>query len=141
MSMHASFMVIISPEEISIRLSSLRLFWSKRSSHRRCSVKKGVLRNFAAQVFSCEFCEISKDTFFTENLRATASDDTLFNFMIIWSIFWYLHLASHNMFTLLKLSMIFYLVGYCTLCTEVSLSISKLFSHIDTCVNKLSIYF
>ena len=26
-----------------------------------------------AQVFSCEFCEISKNTFFTEHLRATAS--------------------------------------------------------------------
>ena len=72
-----------------------------RSSHRRCSVRKGVLRNFArftekhlyqslffnkvakvnkvikketlAQVFSCEFCEISKKTFFTEHLRTTAS--------------------------------------------------------------------
>ena len=57
-----------------------------RSNHLRCSVRKGVLRNFAkftgnplrrnlffvpkllAQVFSCEFCEISKDTFFTEHL-------------------------------------------------------------------------
>ena len=67
-----------------------------RSRHRRCSVRKGVLRNFAkftgkhlcqslffnkvaalrlatlliketlAQVFSCEFCEISNNTFFTE---------------------------------------------------------------------------
>ena len=27
-----------------------------------------------AQVFSCEFCEISKNTFLTEHLRATASD-------------------------------------------------------------------
>ena len=26
-----------------------------------------------AQVFSCEFCVISKNTFFTEHLRATAS--------------------------------------------------------------------
>ena len=26
-----------------------------------------------AQVFSCEFCEISNNTFFTEHLRATAS--------------------------------------------------------------------
>ena len=64
-----------------------------RSSHRRCSVRKGVLRNFAkftgkhlcqsffinkekkrrkksfikketlAQVLSCEFCEISKNNF------------------------------------------------------------------------------
>ena len=63
-----------------------------RSSYQRCSVRKGVLRNFAkftentcawacnfikketlAQVLSCEFCEISKNTFFTEHLRATAS--------------------------------------------------------------------
>ena len=65
-----------------------------RSSHRRCSIKKGFLRNFSkfigkhlcgpepcnfikketlAQVFSCEFCEISKNTFFTEHLRATTS--------------------------------------------------------------------
>ena len=57
--------------------------------------KKGVLRNFAkftgkhlcqsflfcnflkketrAQEFSCKFCEISRNTFFTEHLRATAS--------------------------------------------------------------------
>ena len=63
-------------------------------------MKKGVLRNFTkftgkhvcqslffnkvaglglkketlAQVFSCEFCEISKNTIFTEHLRTTASD-------------------------------------------------------------------
>ena len=28
-----------------------------------------------AQVFYCEFCEISKNTFFTENLWATASNN------------------------------------------------------------------
>ena len=63
-----------------------------RSSQRRCSVIKGVLRNFAeitwrktttglhfikketpTQVFSCEFCEFFKNTFFTEHLRKTAS--------------------------------------------------------------------
>ena len=62
-----------------------------RSSHLRCSVRIGVLRNFAkftgkhlsqslffkketlAQVFSCEFCETSKNTFFTEHFLATAS--------------------------------------------------------------------
>ena len=66
-----------------------------RTSHRRCSVRKGVLRNFTkfpestcvrvstlinfikietlAQVFSCEFCEISKNIFFTEYVWATAS--------------------------------------------------------------------
>ena len=29
-----------------------------------------------AQVFPCEFCEISKNTFFTEHIWATASDQT-----------------------------------------------------------------
>ena len=71
-----------------------------RSSHQRFSVRKGVFRNFAkftgkhlfqslyfnnvaslnfikieilAQVFSCDFCEISKKSFFTEPIWATAS--------------------------------------------------------------------
>ena len=72
-----------------------------RSSHRMCSVRKGVLRNFStftgkhlcqgpffnkvrpqpatllkkrlAQVFSCEFWEIFKNTFFIKQLWATAS--------------------------------------------------------------------
>ena len=74
-----------------------------RSSHQRCSVKKGVLRKFSkftgkhlcqshflnkvtalrpeilfkketlTQVFSCEFCIISKNTFFTEHLWTTTS--------------------------------------------------------------------
>ena len=72
-----------------------------RGSHRKCSLRKGVLKNFAkfakttcarvsfltklqvwpatllketlAQVFSCEFYEISKNTFSTEHLWATAS--------------------------------------------------------------------
>ena len=68
-----------------------------RGSHLTCSIKKGVLENFTkftgtllcqslffnkvagltletlAQVFSCEFCEIFKNTFFTEHLRTTTS--------------------------------------------------------------------
>ena len=73
-----------------------------RSSHQMYSVKKGVLRSFKkftgkhlcqslffnkvagrpanfikkgtlAQVFSCEFCEFSKNTSFTEHLWATGS--------------------------------------------------------------------
>ena len=66
-----------------------------RSSHRTCSMKKGVLENFTkfarkhlcqslffnkvaglrpeAQVFSCEFCKIFKNTFFTEHIWTTAS--------------------------------------------------------------------
>ena len=75
------------------------VYWS---SHRWCFVKEDIHNNFAkftgkhlcrslcfkkslevcnvikketlAQVFSCEFCEISKNTFFTEHLRATASE-------------------------------------------------------------------
>ena len=77
---------------------------SYRSSHQRCSLKKGVLRNFAkltgetpvseplflqasanfiknetlAQVFSREFCKISKNTFFKEHLWMTDSEVTSF---------------------------------------------------------------
>ena len=70
-----------------------------RSSHQKYSLKKGVLRNLAArvsflinleteacnfikketlaQVFFCEFCEVSKNTLFTEHLWATASVKTI----------------------------------------------------------------
>ena len=70
----------------------LHQFTKDKSSHKRCSVGEGVLRNFTkltgkhlcqslffnrketlAEVFYCEFCEISKNTFFTEHLWATAS--------------------------------------------------------------------
>ena len=34
-------------------------------------IKKEIL----AQMFSCEFCEIFKNTFFTEHLRTTASEN------------------------------------------------------------------
>ena len=67
---------------------------SLRTSHQRCSVGKGVLRIFAkfigkqacnfikketqAQIFSCEFFEISKNTFFIEHLWATASEAYIF---------------------------------------------------------------
>ena len=39
-------------------------------------IKKETL----AQVFSCEFCEISKNTFLTEHVWATASDELIFPF-------------------------------------------------------------
>ena len=78
-----------------------------RSGHWRCSVKKRVLKNFAkftgkhlcqslfsnnvssqslALVFSCEFCEISKNTFFTEHLQTTASEHSIYQIFQI-SIF------------------------------------------------------
>ena len=87
--------------ELEISLSYIWIC-TTRSSHWRCSVRKCVLINFAkftrkhlcqslffnkvagwglqpikketlAQVFSCEFCEISYNTLFTEHLWATAS--------------------------------------------------------------------
>ena len=84
---------------MAFNLSGFKILF--RSSHQRWSIIKGVLRNFAkftgkhlckslfllqpqacnfikketlAQVFSCEFCEISKNTFFTEHLQTTAPD-------------------------------------------------------------------
>ena len=56
-----------------------------RSSHRRFSVRKSVLKNFATfcnfikketleEVFPCEICKISENTFFPENLRTIASE-------------------------------------------------------------------
>ena len=46
--------------------------------HRACNfIKKGacnfIKKETLAQVFFCEFCEISKTNFFTEHVWATAS--------------------------------------------------------------------
>ena len=58
---------------------------TNRSRLRRCSVRKGVLRNFAkftgkrdsgTGVF-CEFSEISNNNFFTEHLRVTALNQAI----------------------------------------------------------------
>ena len=83
-----------------------------RSCHRRCSVRKGVLRNFAkfagkhlcrvfffiklqasacnfikketlAQVLSSQFSKVSKNTFFTEQPWATASMSIFFDGAIL----------------------------------------------------------
>ena len=68
---------------------SIYIETNHRSSHRRCSVRKGILRSFAKftwkntcarvsfliklQASACEFCEISKNTFFCKHLVETAS--------------------------------------------------------------------
>ena len=82
-------------------------FFSFRSSHQRCSIKKGAPKNFAkftgkhlcqslffnkvaglcnfiknktlVQVFSCEFLEIFNNTLFTEHLRTTASVASIYS--------------------------------------------------------------
>ena len=62
------------PKKLLITYNLTHLVLNIRSSYWRSSVRKGVLRNFVrftgkhlrqslAQVFSCEFCEISKNTF------------------------------------------------------------------------------
>ena len=67
---------------------------SVRSSRLEVFCKKGVHRNFTkftgkcvcqtlAQVFSCEFCEISKNTFFHRTALVTASSQLYFNVKIL----------------------------------------------------------
>ena len=69
----------------------LRGVFTIRWSHSRCSIKKGVLKNFTkftgknlcwglfikketpAQVFFCAFCKIFKNTFFIEHFPASVS--------------------------------------------------------------------
>ena len=61
-------------------------FETARNSHRRCSVKKIALENFAkltgkhlcpcpTQVFSRQCYQFFENTFFTEHFRATAFDE------------------------------------------------------------------
>ena len=45
-----------------------------------CWLSESSLKNTLAQAVSCEFFEISKNTFFTENVWATASEFTLASF-------------------------------------------------------------
>ena len=77
---------------------------TSRSSHRRCSLRKGVLKNFVisprvcnfikrytlAQVLSCEFCEnsISKNTFPTEHLGRLLLYMHQPIIYSLWIIFW-----------------------------------------------------
>ena len=47
-----------------------------------------------AQVFSCEFCEISKNTFFTKNLWATASILTCNGILFLKYVYCFLNFVS-----------------------------------------------
>ena len=66
------------------------------SSHRKCSIKKAALKvwqnsqtDFCVgvfslrQMFSCEFCEIPKHTFFIEHLRVTTPVTPIFDRCIV----------------------------------------------------------
>ena len=56
-----------------IQLKKYFLPRKSRSSYRRCSVKEGV--QGAAQVFSCEYCEIFKNIYFEKHLWTVASEN------------------------------------------------------------------
>ena len=51
-------------------LDKIKCFYFATTKLFKHTIKKETL----AQVFSCEFCEISKNTFFTKHLWATASE-------------------------------------------------------------------
>ena len=62
----------IKPKCFTLRSTPLTTIYLKRSNHRMCSGRKGVLRNFTKFTGKYqEFCKISKNTFFTEHLWAT----------------------------------------------------------------------
>ena len=69
------------------------VFYNKRPE--ACNfIKKETL----AQVFSCEFCEISKNTFFTEHLRTTASGLTQQTHTIISLLFIFVLIIFNSRF-------------------------------------------
>ena len=66
---------------------SLELFENKKLDSWNCpckliSKKRGIEKETLPQVFSCEFCEISKNTCFREHLLATASETFIILYML-----------------------------------------------------------
>ena len=55
--------------------NNARVFFNKVAGLRPATLLKKTL----AHAFTCEFCEISKNTFFTKHLRTTASIKNLFS--------------------------------------------------------------
>ena len=69
-------------QEIFIRIKDLQIF---RSSHRRCpETCNFIKKETPSQVFSCEFCEISNNTFFTEHLWIPASVKRMFTLKFLY---------------------------------------------------------
>ena len=87
-----------------------------RGSHRSCSIKKAVHKKFGifagknlcwilfliklqvpatllkktpTQVYSCEYCEVFKKTYFEKQLRTTHSDDSIWNSSLLFHWFTY----------------------------------------------------
>ena len=54
---------------------SIRYLTSMHKTYFLASACSFILKRYLTQMFSCEFCEISKNTFFKEHLWVTASAD------------------------------------------------------------------
>ena len=112
-----------------------KLSWSSRPE---VFCKKGVLRNFAKftgknlcqslffRVLSCKFCEISKNTFFTEHLCATdfiswfSETNTLLSFLIQSSVYFFWDFE----------------ISTCTACSKQS---AILFDLLDACYRECNV--
>ena len=102
-----------------------------RSSHRRCFVRKSILRNLAKfaekhlcqglrpvtllkkrlwhRCFPVNFCKISKNTFFTEHVWATATTFEVFAYLLSWNYtltFMLLRLKIASFKTSLKINVV-----------------------------------
>ena len=93
----------------------------KKGKHRPCNfIKKETL----TQVFSCEFCEISKNTFFTEHLWTNASIISVTQFSSVWTTFYLnlvnttlLHLNIKQFFKIMQ-TYVNYVIISCKLCLK-----------------------
>ena len=80
---HAKLTLLKKKWSFSLRISSVTVTKSaEQKQPKACNF--GTL----AKVLSCEFCEISKNTFFTEHLWTTASANVRENSFINIRIFW-----------------------------------------------------
>ena len=66
--------------------AELQLCQSLFFSNVGCLKPATLLRKTLAQVFSCEFCEIFKNTFSTEHIQMTASEQNTF-----WQLVFFFH--------------------------------------------------
>ena len=145
---------IVNFDYLKFQIASTTLLTSLRSSYQRCSIKKGVLRNFTkftgkhlcqslktlAQVYSCEFCEISNNTFLTEHVWVTASTHCISKtfteqFLSTWISFRSIHRMCSIKKVLLKSFATFFRTPILkNICERLLLSISK---HLRNVLNVL----
>ena len=67
------------PSEGFFKDGVMRNFWNLFFDKVKLCRSVTSLKTSLAQVFSCEFCEICKSTFFAEHHRTTTSDYTVFS--------------------------------------------------------------